>query len=159
MGASVSFRVTKNTVSAKIAALKKRLEKSNKVVKVGFPDSINHMPDGNSVAFIAAVHEYGAPSAGIPERPFLKVSIVKGRPEQIRLNKINLFKIVQGSTDFKTALGQLGVMAQGQVQQYIVDGQFAPLKAATIRKKKSTKPLIDTGQMRQSVMWEIGERE
>jgi hypothetical protein len=159
MGAKVSFNVVKNTAGKEIANLQKRLAKSNQVVNVGFPDSVNHTPDGNSVAFIAAVHEYGAPGAGIPERPFLKISIVKGKPEQMRLNKVNLFRIVKGGMDFETALGQLGAMAQGQVQQYIVDGQFVPLKPATIKKKGSSKPLIDTGQMRQSVMWELGEKE
>jgi hypothetical protein len=150
----VNFRVTKDTGNKNLEKLRKQLKNSGKVVQVGFPDSEIH-EGGQSVAFIASVHEYGAPSAGVPERPFLKPSIIQGKKDQLRLNKINLVKILHNQIDFDTALGQLGEMAKGQVQLYIVNGHFVPLKPRTVARKGSSKPLIYTGQMRQSVAWEI----
>lgn len=152
----VNFRVTKDTGNKNLRKLASQLKESGKVVQVGFPDNLTH-EGGESVAFIAAVHEYGAPSAGIPERPFLKPAIIQGKGDQLRLNKVNLIRILHNQIDFTTALGQLGEMAKGQVQLYIVNGNFAPLKPATIARKGSSKPLIDTGQMRQSVAWEIDD--
>ena len=56
------------------------------------------------------------------------------------------------------ALGQLGEMTKGDVQTEIRSGDFAPLKPATIKRKGSSRPLIDTGQMVQSIAWELGDK-
>ena len=40
---------------------------------------------------------------------------------------------------------------KGLIQRKIVDGTFEPNAPSTIRKKGSSRPLIDTGRMRQSV--------
>ena len=39
-----------------------------------------------------------------------------------------------------------------------MEGDFEPNAPSTIRKKKSDKPLIDTGRMRQSVMTVIDKK-
>jgi len=160
----ISLSIFSDTNGKGISALRKRLEKSKRVVQVGFPSSKTHSPDGTSMAFIASVHEYGAPSAGIPERPFLKAGIEGGKEGQARLNKVNLVRILNGETDFDTALMQLGEMAKGNVQDYINQGDFAPILPATIAARKrrsvgSSKPLVDTGQMRQSVSYELGDKK
>lgn len=49
------------------------------------------------------------------------------------------------------ALTQLGVFWEGKIKQTFRDGVFAPLRPATIARKGSSKPLIDSGQLRQSV--------
>jgi hypothetical protein len=150
-----SLRVTRDTNGAGIKKLLKNMKDSDKVVQVGFPSGIPHGSDGSSVAFIASVHEYGAPSQGIPERPFLAVTIKNHKKDYSRLNKVSAVKLVNNQTNFDSALGLLGTMAQGHVQEYVANGDFAPLQPETILRKKSSKPLIDTGQMRQSVTWEI----
>ena len=105
---------------------------------------------------IAAVHEFGSPSHGIPERPFLRVAVQRNRQKYVRLNRINLVKMLRGQATVDQALGQLGEMAKGDVQTEIRSGVFAPLKPATIKRKGSSRPLIDTDQMEQSVAWELG---
>ena len=89
-------------------------------------------------------------------RRFLRVAIQKNRLKYVRLNRINLVKMMHGQMGMEQALGQLGEMAKGDVQAEIKSGDFTPLKEATIKRKGSSRPLIDTGQMVQSMQWELG---
>ncbi len=135
--------------------LKKSLTgKRDRYVKVGFPSNATES-DGTKTALVAAVHEFGSPSQGIPERPFVRPSLDKNRAKRSALNKQNLKKVLNGGITIDAALGQLGHMAAGDIQEEIRNGNFAPLKPATIQRKGSSKPLIDTGQMRQSVTYEL----
>ena len=44
------------------------------------------------------------------------------------------------------------------IQESITEGAWEPNAPSTVAKKKSSKPLIDTGRMRQSVNYIIRER-
>ena len=152
---AVTSKLVKDIDMTVFDELKKRLVGDGKVVHVGIPQGPKET-DGTPVAMIAAVHEYGSPSQGIPERPFLRVAIYKNRNKYVRLNRINLVKMMRGQMQMEQALGLLGEMAKGDVVTEIKSGDFAPLKAATIKRKGSSRPLIDTGQMVQSMQWELG---
>ena len=52
-------------------------------------------------------------------------------------------------------LKKIGVYLKGVVQKEIVDGDYAPNAESTIKRKKSDRPLIDSGYMRQSVSFFI----
>jgi phage gpG-like protein len=101
------------------------------------------------------VHEFGSPERGIPERPFLRTTIQANKGKYVQLNRKNLVAVLNKTMTVEQALGQLGAVAAGDVQAQIASGGFAPLKAATIKRKGSSKPLIDTGQLRQSITWEL----
>lgn len=137
--------------------LRKRIV-GTRTVNVGIPEGAGTEENGTSVAMVAAVHEYGSPSQGIPERPFLRVTVDRNREKYVRLNRINLVKVVRGELSVEDALGQLGAMAAGDVQETIRRGDFAPLKPATIKRKGSSAPLIDEGQMIQSIHWVLGDK-
>lgn len=128
--------------------------KRERIVNVGFPAKAKE-PDGSSTALIAAVHEFGAPDKGIPERSFMRTSLEQNRNKRKTLNEQNLKKVLNGGMSVDAALGQLGLMASSDIKEQIKNGSFTPLKAATIKRKGSSKPLIDTGQMRQSVTYEL----
>lgn len=155
--ASVSVKVLKDIDPKALDRLRQRLVGDNRVVNVGVPEG-KREEDGTPVAMIAAVHEFGSPSQGIPERPFLRVAVQRNRQKYVRLNRINLVKMLRGQATVEQALGQLGEMAKGDVQTEIRSGNFAPLKPATIKRKGSSRPLIDTGQMVQSIAWELGDK-
>ena len=155
--ASVSVKVLKDIDPKALDRLRQRLVDAGKVVNVGVPAGPKEK-DGTPVAMIAAVHEFGSPSQGIPERPFLRVAVQRNRQKYVRLNRINLVKMLRGQATVDQALGQLGEMAKGDVQTEIRSGDFAPLKPATIKRKGSSRPLIDTGQMVQSIAWELGDK-
>lgn len=155
--ASVSVKVLKDIDPKALDRLRQRLVGDNRVVNVGVPEG-KREEDGTPVAMIAAVHEFGSPSQGIPERPFLRVAVQRNRQKYVRLNRINLVKMLRGQATAEQALGQLGEMAKGDVQTEIRSGVFTPLKEATKKRKGSSRPLIDTGQMVQSIAWELGDK-
>lgn len=134
--------------------LRKRIEAGKHVVRVGVPSGTTEA-DGTPVALIAAVHEFGSPERGIPERPFLRTTIQANKGKYVQLNRKNLVAVLNKTMTVEQALGQLGEVAKGDVQANIRDGTFKPLEDATIKRKGSKKPLIDTGQLRQSIAWEI----
>ena len=66
-------------------------------------------------------------------------------------------QILKGKTA-EQVLREMGVYLKGQMQEEITNGEYVPNAPATIRKKKSDKPLIDTGRMRSSVQYQIKEK-
>lgn len=101
---------------------------------------------------VAAVHEFG--SANIPQRSFLSSTYDenKSRIETMAENVV-AGTIKNISTD--AAVNQLGNVMQGMIQKKIVNGPFTPLKPATIKRKGSSKPLIDTDRLRQSIRYVV----
>ena len=123
-------------------------------VKAGIIDGTVRK-DGTSMAQIGAWNEYGVPKWKIPSRPWLR-GWVASNTSKINETILKLTKLVSaGQLDAKTALGRLGQFAQDGIKSYIRNGQFAPNKESTIKRKKSSKPLIHTGQMRNSVRWQM----
>lgn len=152
---SVTAKMLKDVDFKVFDDLKKRLV-GERIVKVGFPQGKTEN-DGTPVALVAATHEFGSPERNIPERSFLRTGLQENGPKYVRFNKLNLVKILRGQMTAEKALGQLGEMAKADVQQKIRSGDFAPIQAETAARKGSSKPLIDTGQMVQSVSYELGE--
>ena len=138
-------------------ALKEKLEELSAkvgkagVVRVGFLGGATY-PDGTSVALIAAINEFGAPSRGQPPRPFFRNMITKESPNWPAAIEENL-----KSTDFNVeqTLNRMGEGIKGQLQQSIVDLTEPPLAPSTVKRKGFDKPLIDTGHMMNSVDYEV----
>lgn len=67
-------------------------------------------------------------------------------------------KIVNGEMQAHEMMMNIGMMQKGLMQEEIARGSFAPNSPATIKKKGSDTPLIDTGIMRSSVNYQIVEK-
>lgn len=52
-------------------------------------------------------------------------------------------------------LNRLGLMVVGDIQQDIADRKFTPNAPSTIKKKGSSTPLVDNGQLRRSIDYEL----
>ncbi|MCK4521418.1 MAG: hypothetical protein KAU20_02505 [Nanoarchaeota archaeon] len=121
--------------------------------QVGQPQSIGsgHPPADqmSDLVVIGAVHEYG--SKIVPERSFLRSTTDEQRVKIARLQDKALDKMYLGEINAKTAIGLLGEFMTTKVKQKIVALKFPPLAAITKKRKGSTNPLIDTGQMLQSI--------
>lgn len=176
------FQVTKDFDFRMFEELKKRVTAGERVVSVGLPAGKKE-EDGTPLAMIGAVHEFGSPERGIPERSWLRSSLADNAPRFVALNRINLHKILLGEMTFDQALAQLGEMAKGAAQARIYSGPFADLQAATLRaraRKRSGgynaklkakrdaagagappegKPLVDTGNLVQSITYIVGDKE
>ena len=170
-------------LEATLRELAKKVTKKA-TLRVGFLEGATY-PDGTPVAMVAAIQEYGAPSAGIPPRPFFRtmVSEKKGAWGDA-LGKIML------STDFDSvkALDLMGEGIQGQLQESITQLDEPALSQVTLMLRQmfpvmstyektgkdvgiaaarvaageratdvSTKPLVWTGHLLQSVSHEVDE--
>jgi hypothetical protein len=122
-------------------------------VRVGFLENATY-PDGTSVSLVAAINEFGAPSRGQPPRPFFRRMIAAKSGEWPKAIE-GLLKA--NDYDTKRVLALMGEGIKGQLQQSIVDLVEPPLKPSTIARKGSSKPLIDTGHMLNSVDYEVKE--
>lgn len=119
---------------------------------------------GSEVVIYAATNEFGTDRAGpnrnitIPERSFLRAGVDENKNEFRTFLESKAVRIVLGKESKERVLSKLGALAQGKIQSRIAQGRFTPNAPLTIRIKGSTKPLIDTGRLRQSITWRIGKR-
>jgi hypothetical protein len=137
-------------------------ELASKVVKVGFfPDA--KYDDGTQVAYIATIQEYGYIGGGIPARPFFEPSLAKGA-ENYKAGFVAAFRrTAKGTQTIAQGLEQIGALAKGDIQDGIKAVMSPALKPSTIAARArrhsgglaSTKPLVDTGKMIQSVTYAV----
>ena len=112
---------------------------------------------GLSLVEVALIHEFGAPAAGIPQRSFLRAAIDEHAPDIRRLILAVAARALDGAITPAQALGQIGAKVAGWVQTRVDQGIAPPLKAATIARKGSSKPLVNVGQLKAAVTWKVGE--
>lgn len=132
-----------------VAALEAISRNANKAasVDVGFLEGATY-PDGTSVPLIAAIQEFGAPSRGIPPRPYFR-SMIAAKSKEWPKAVGDL--LVANGYDAEKTLGQAGAAIAGQLRQSIVDTNSPPLAQSTIDRKGSSKPLVDTGHLLNSI--------
>ena len=131
--------------------------KDQPYVKVGVLESsgLHRKSPTQSVASLASVHEYGSTDGRIPERSFIRSTMDANTSNLLALTAHLKDKILFDGVSVVHALGKIGLIIQGLIQKQITDGDFEPLQQATIDRKGSSKPLIDTGQLRASIRYEI----
>ena len=111
---------------------------------------------GASLLEVAAVHEFGAPAAGIPQRSFIRGTVDEKLPEIHALQASQARRILTGNVTPEIAVEQIGMRVKGFIQQRISAGIEPPLADSTIeRKNGKTTPLIDTGQLRTSIAYQV----
>lgn len=125
-------------------------------VKVGYPEEKAQDHEGGiDIAALATIHEYG--TEHIPARPFMSQAFDKNRTKINNLIQSEYGSILEGKSSVYDALQKIGILGVKTIQEVFRSGGFAAIKPATIARKGSSKPLIDTGQLRQSADFEIIE--
>lgn len=167
-----------NKLAAALAEIAQNVSKSSSV-QIGFLEGSTYK-DGTSVPMVAAIQEFGAPSRGIPPRPFFRNMIAKNSPDWPELIAENL---KANDYDGSKTLDQVGAEIKGELKQSITDTNSPALSPITVMLRgmrgqakyqgmafgkliaeararvadgktnygASTKPLVDTGEM-QSVV-------
>lgn len=100
---------------------------------------------------IAAIQEFGAPKKNIPSRPAIRQAFEMNQKDIKRFSRQIIWRIITEQLTPRVGLGLIGEYHVNQVKKRITDLQNPPNKPGTIKKKKSTNPLIDTGQYRNSI--------
>jgi hypothetical protein len=137
-------------LKAALDEIARELDKGH-TLRVGFLGNASY-PDGTSVALVAAINEFGAPSRGQPPRPFFRRMIAAHSDEWPNAIAANLKAT---GYDVQATLQRIGAGIAGQLRDSIVSLVDPPLAPSTIQKKGFEKPLIDTGVLIQAVDYEI----
>ncbi len=152
-------------MSKALEAMQKALrELERKEIRVGFFDTA-HYPDGTPVAYVAAIQEFGY--GPIPPRPFMRPAQAKNKEKWLAALSRGAKLSFVGQIDITMVMAQVGMVAAGDVQKAIKAVTAPPLAQSTIdarqsrlsgKKAASKKPLVDTGQMLQSVTSAVVDR-
>ena len=121
----------------------------DKQLKIGFPRSKSTQSNVRKALW----NEFG--TRRIPARPFLRTSMRNNRAKYLKMAHADAKQILAGSMSIERSLARIGIVAQGDVQMSIVAGNWTPNAPSTVKRKGSSRPLIDTGAMRQAVTWVI----
>lgn len=151
-------------------------------LKVGFLDSKSQSyPDGTSVVAVAVQNEFGgtADTTGlqkkakekglnislpetmqVPPRPFFRNAMDKNQAKYGRLMKSYLSgKGMAAGKDADTFFRMLGSVMEDDIRKSI-DSTHTPENSPLVEMiKESSHPLIDTGHMRQSVSYEVKDKD
>jgi phage gpG-like protein len=111
--------------------------------------------DGFSMVDLAMVHEYGSQARNIPPRSFIRSTCDAKRKEHLELIRKFQWKILLGRITAQQALTQLGEVVSKDMVKTINNGIEPRLEARTVKRKGSSKPLIDTGRLKGSLTHEI----
>lgn len=156
----------------RLAGLEKALKTlANTRVMVGVPADETARRDGAITnAALAYIHEHGAPEVGIPARSFLKPGI-KAAQSAVEGLLVKAAQSALAGQDGATrkALEAAGLTAVTSIRDVISAGIPPPLKPATVARRRTRSkgskyrrqamtaamvtPLIDTGQLRNSITY------
>lgn len=106
-----------------------------------------------TLAEVAAAHEFG--TATIPQRSFIRATVDLKAGEIGALQEKLAAQVAEGKITPEVAMERLGAAAQGMVQVRIAEGIGPALAPATVARKGSDKQLVDTGQLRSSVTYQV----
>lgn len=136
-----------------------------KQVYVGVPEETAARPKkGINNAALIFIHTHGSPIRHIPARPIIEPAIeATGNKEPIAKELGNALKVcLNGDVALtEVALQRVGMRAQNIVRAWFDDPRnaWAPNSPATIKRKKSDKPLIDTSELRKSITYVVSENK
>ena len=139
--------------------MKKILENMKKLdgmyIKSGFPEGSGTVKgEGENakevdIAQIASWLENG--TQHMPSRPFVRQAY-DNNIEKIKLTQEKLVKLMQdGRIDADMAIRHLAEFNNSLIDKEIESGSFPSLSKKTEKRKKSSRPLIDTGHMKKSI--------
>lgn len=131
----------------------------NSEVLVGVPASTTERDAGEPInnAALAYIHENGAPDVNIPARPFLVpgVRAAEGKTAA-QLKKAAAAALNGDDSEVDKRLTAAGLVAESSVKNTLNSGMGPALADSTIaarqrRGRTGTVPLIDTGELRNSI--------
>jgi hypothetical protein len=159
---AISQRIVDHGYAAVMSEIKKA---DHLYVKVGFPVegelAAGNAKDISEINLIAAVQEFGSEKRNVPERSFIRATFDSEYENLQRFKEHEYLQIVQGKQTALMAIGQIGEWLTNKTKGYIRNIIPPPLKEATKKRKgrggDSAVPLIDTGQMINTIQWVITE--
>lgn len=137
----------------------KRIRRAIKEAE-GASVAVGWFPDAQhgelQTAELAAIHEYGGGT--VPARPMIRPVVDRGREEYRALARRAWGALLRGEVSVAGALQAIGARVATDLKKWITSGDHLPLAKSTIDRKGSSRPLIDTGAMRDQVEARVRRR-
>lgn len=143
--------------------LKKRAERiARKHVAVGFPKGKLNAPhyegDGNkpgpSIIDVAICNNFGI---GVPKRDFMTPATQRWKDFCTEVVNSMKMEILEGKIDIDNVLNLVGQKGADIISEEIIRLREPPNSPETIARKKSSNPLVDSGDMSKAPVHEIRE--
>jgi hypothetical protein len=125
------------------------------VVRVGI---LNDEPKSDGVISlieVALIHEFGL--GNVPERSFIRGWADENEAEIKRRMRALAEQVVTAKLTQEQALNFFGLWAVAQIKRRIVAGIAPALEPETVARKGSSTPLVDTGQLINSIQHRVEE--
>lgn len=141
-------------------ALLRRLKTAGQKTELRVGILAGDVPHGGvSVFDVGTWMEFGTVDADgneiVPARSFIRAWYDETIEANKRVYKLLQARMLAGELTQEQVFGQLGSLMVGQIQRRISEGIPPELQSKTIERKGSSTPLIDTGQLRASVTFEV----
>ena len=161
----VKVKIIDNGMNAFLKQIK-QLSKKPKVQVGIFSDVKSRKSKGNiDNVGLMAIHEFGVPnnplgtglkagrnhSVSIPQRSIIRSATKENEKKGNEFILKEYDKIIKGFLTFPKLFAKFGLFMENKFKLKFTDGTLTKNAISTINKKGSSRPLIDTGQLRQSI--------
>lgn len=103
---------------------------------------------------VAAMNEFGE---GVPERSFIRETFDMHRGDYYTIMRRLATQVVTNKMDNRFALEVVGQKMESDIKRRIELGVPPPNAPSTIKRKGSSKTLINTGQLKNSITHTVGD--
>lgn len=151
---AASVKITKDITAQVMRDLQALVKKR---VMVGIPSDSSSRDDDSGVtnSELGYIHEFGAPEANIPARPFLMPGIEKAHDKAIEFLKVAAYNAIEGNAQkSEQGLEAAGMAALDSVTNVFQTADYAPLSPTTIRNRQYSRK---TKSMRPDEQQYLGE--
>jgi hypothetical protein len=156
----MSVEVTKDNVGKVAEAIR---EISRRRVLVGIPAEKATREDGSPInnAALGYIHNYGAPEANIPERPFMEPGVAAAKDMIIDRQREAARAAFEGRMDIADKqLNAMGLQTADAIRNQITQGLSPALAESTLRARRARghqgeTPLLEYGYLLRSITYVI----
>lgn len=146
-----------NSFVARVGIIGSQASQSHQLEKHGYKEN---RAQGETItnAELGLIQMYGSITNNIPPRDFLVMPIEMKRRELIKVLASSQSRTAFAKGNFKGIFAIMGAAAEGFIMEAFATGGFgswAPNKSSTVRQKRSSAPLIDTGELRKSISSDV----
>lgn len=125
-------------------------------LEVGVLPSAGRNSEGVDLVDVAVWNEFG--TRHIPARPFMRIAADRNESIWNCYAEQCIDAALQNGVDINHTFSVLGEQIKRDVQLVFGSGEITPNKPATIRRKGSSVPLIDHGDLRRSIDYKVTTR-
>lgn len=158
------MKYERRLVNGGLTGLIQRLQGlAKREVLVGIPAEENKRDTGEiNNAQLLYIHTHGSALRNIPARPVIEPAIADAQPRIARELRAAIEAASRGDKQSaEDALERTGMVGQNASRAWFTNphNNWAPNSPGTIARKGSSRPLIDTGALRKSIIYVVRDEQ